>query len=355
MVLGYYGDKYGRKISLSISVLLMAVSTCLIGCLPTYSYIGVFASVLLTVCRLIQGFAIGGEFTISVTYMIEHAPIKKRGFYGSLTMLGNFLGLLLGSFTIAALEGIISSAELLDYGWRIPFVLSLFLGIIGLFMRIKLPETPDFITLSENKIIAENPILLTVRKYYLNLFIAIGIVCLGAASFTLWFVWLPSYLKLHSTIAASKILLANSLNLLAIIILIPIIGLLSDKFGKKIILSIAALGTMILVMPLLMLMNQFTFIAVYLSQLGLAILASCAYGVVPITLFELFPAQVRCSGVSASYNIANMLFGGTIPLLASLILLKTSNMMYQGMIIVLAAAIMLSLLSKVSIEEIGAG
>jgi MHS family proline/betaine transporter-like MFS transporter len=348
MVLGHYGDRLGRKVALTISVLLMASSTCLIGLLPTHQSIGIMAGVLLTICRLIQGFAIGGEFTISVTYIIEHAPTNRKSFYGSLTMLGNFLGLFLGSITIALLELVFSSHELISYGWRLPFIFSVILGLIGLFMRITLPETPEFIALVKNKVIETNPIFIIMRKQYLKTLAAVGIVCLGASSFTLWFVWLPSYLKMYSSIPASHILLINSLNILAIVFAIPIVGILADKINYRSILYFAASVTILCIIPLLSLMNQLTLPLIWGAQMILAILASCAYGVVPITLFNLFPTSIRCSGISVAYNLANMLFGGTIPLIASIILTKSSNLMYQGIIIILAALIMLISLPMLS-------
>lgn len=344
MVFGFYADKLGRKTTLSISILLMALSTSLIGFLPTYTSIGIFASLLLTFCRIIQGFAIGGEFTLSVTYLIEHAPENKKGLFGSCTMLGTFIGLFLGSISVAILNLLFSEVQLTEYGWRIPFILSLFLGLIGLVMRSKLPETPEFTQMVDKGLILENPVKFAIQKSYINLLTAVGLVCLGACSFSMWFIWLPSYLKLYSKLSSGSILLINSSNLFIIIAAIPLIGFLSDKVGFKVILASAALGTIAFVLPLLYFMASLSIYSVWLSQLGLAILASMAYSVIPIALFKLFPAKIRCSGISISYNIANMLFGGTIPLLASLILAKAGNLIYQSIPIIIVALIMLGLL-----------
>lgn len=347
MVFGFYADTLGRKTTLSISILLMAFSTSLIGFLPTYASIGIFACLLLTLCRIIQGFAIGGEFTLSITYLIEHAPENRRGLFGSCTMLGTFIGLFLGSISIGILNLLFSEVQLTEYGWRIPFILSLFLGLLGLIMRSKLPETPKFTEMVDNDLILENPVRFVIQKSYAKLLIAIGVVCLGACSFSIWFIWLPSYLKIYSKLSPGYILLINSSNLLIITAAIPLIGFLSDKVGIKVILFSAALGTITFVLPLLYFMANLSLYSVWLSQLGLAILASIAYGVVPATLFRLFPAKIRCSGVSISYNIANMVFGGTIPLLASLILAQTNNLMYQGIPVIIAGLIMLGLLPAI--------
>jgi MHS family proline/betaine transporter-like MFS transporter len=322
----------------------MAFSTSLIGFLPTYTSIGVLASLFLTVCRVIQGFAIGGEFTLSITYLIEHAPNNKKGLYGSCTMLGTFIGLFLGSISVAILNFFFSETQLTEYAWRIPFIPSLLLGFLGLIMRSKLPETPEFTEMIGQGQTLENPVKVVIQKSYVKLLIAVGVVCLGACSFSIWFIWLPSYLKIYSKLSSGHILLINSSNLFIITAAIPLIGYLSDKVGIRIILASAALGTIALVLPLLYFMSSLSIYSVWLSQLGLAILASMAYGVVPITLFKLFPAKIRCSGISISYNLANMVFGGTIPLLASLILAHTSNIMYQGIVVIIASLIILGLL-----------
>lgn len=346
LVFGYYGDKLGRKVSLSISILLMAFSTCLMGLLPTYHLVGALAGVLLTACRLIQGFAIGGEFTVSVTYIIEHAPNNRKGFFGSLTSLGTFLGLLLGSFIIAFLNVCFTSTQLFDYAWRIPFILSLFLGVGGLFMRIMLPETPSFIAMQEDKTQVDNPLSELFRNHWFKILVATSTVCLAACSFAVWFVWLPSYLRVYSKLSFSQILLINSFNLLIITIMIPCIGFLSDIVGKRVILLIAGFGTIILVIPILTYMNELTLSSVWISQLALAILASLAIGIVPIALFDIFPVNVRCSGISISHNIANTIFGGAAPLFASLILTKSNNLIYQSIPIIIASIITLTLLSK---------
>jgi MHS family proline/betaine transporter-like MFS transporter len=347
MVLGFYADKYGRKSTLTISILLMAFSTSFIGLLPTYLNIGILASLLLMICRLIQGFAIGGEFTISLTYLIEHANNNNKALYGSCAMLGTFIGLFLGSISIALLNMIFLEHSITAYAWRIPFILSILLGVLGIIMRKKLPETPEFNEIFKRKLTIKNPLKFIITKSYVDLLLAIIIVCLGACNFSLWFVWLPSYLKLYANLSHGIILLINSCNLLVIILIIPLVGKLTDKFGIKLILSTAAIASMLFVLPLLHLMNNLSISSIYLSQLGLAILAGIAYGVVPIALFKLFPTNIRCSGISLSYNIANIIFGGSIPLLASIILNKTSNLIYQGSFIIIASLLMLLIIPNI--------
>lgn len=347
MIFGYYADTLGSKTTLSISILLMAVSTSLIGFLPTYNSYGILASIALLACRIIQGFAIGGEFTLSVAYLIESSPPEKKSLYGSFSMLGTFLGLLTGSLSITILNMIFSDVEIISYAWRIPFLLSLLLGIIGLFMRLKLPETVVFTKLkAENKIV-NNPTKILITQKYMHILIAVGVVSLGACNFSLWFIWLPSFLKLYSKLSASNILLINSCNLLFITIAIPFVGILADKIGNKSLLAIAAISTLILSIPAVYYMNNLSLYNVWLSQLILAILASLAYGVVPITLFNLFPSNIRCSGTSIAYNIANILFGGCIPVIASIILRISNNLIYQCLPVITSSLLILILLPQI--------
>ena len=214
MFFGYYADKFGRKISLSLSILIMAIATCLIGILPTYSSIGIFACLLLSLLRIIQGFAIGGEFTISIVYLIESAPESKNGLFGSCTMLGTFIGLFLGSVSIAILNIFFTNNQLAEFAWRIPFIFSLVIGLFGLILRIRLTETTEFIALLNKNSTLDNPIKSVISRNYGTLLMAICIVSLGACAFTLCFVWLPTYLKLYSKMNPSYILLMNSSNLL---------------------------------------------------------------------------------------------------------------------------------------------
>jgi MFS family permease len=219
-------------------------------------------------------------------------------------------------------------------------------------MRTRLPETTEFTNMFKNNTIAINPTYYILQKFKLKLMIATGIVCLGACSFSMWFVWLPSYLKLYSELDSGHILMINSINLLVIIIIIPLVGLLSDKIGEKIILGSAALSIIVLISPILIYMNQLTLVSVWLSQLGLAILARFVYGVIPVTLFKIFPASVRCSGISISYNIANMIFGGGIPLIASIILTRTSNLIFLCIPIIITAIIMIGVTFFISKQTI---
>lgn len=341
IVFGWMGDKLGRKSALSMSVLLMAISTCALGMLPTYQTAGFYAPLILIACRLIQGFAIGGEFTISIAYVIEHAPGHKKGMFGSLTMLGTFLGLLLGSLTAALLSKLFSDSAILNGAWRIPFLLSLPLGLIGLIMRTRLPETPAFRQSVNDGLLTENPVTEVLRNHCRTILIAIGIVCLGACSFSLWFIWLPSYLKLRSTLNSSQILTMNSFNLLVIAAVIPVAGYGLDRIGTKKTILFAGFATIVFALPLTMNMAHLTVGTLWSGQLCFALLAALAYSAVPLTLFNLFPAPVRCTGISIAYNIANMLFGGGVPLLAALIFTSTDEFSLQCVPVVLAATITL--------------
>lgn len=313
---GHAGDRYGRTVSLSLSVSLMAIATTLIGLLPTYESLGSAATLLLLVARLVQGFAIGGEFTVSVAYIIEHAPTSRRTFYGSLTMVGTFGGLLLGSVVIMLLNNLFDVSFVERWGWRIPFLLGLPLGLIGLWLRFRLPETPEFLLMSQRD--ERLPLVQLFRTHWSPLLKATGMVLFGAISFTLWFVWLPFYAGQSAVFPARSIFLVNSINLMVILVAIPLIGAVADKMVAKRWLITGAVTSFILAWPTLRLVDMSHAGTFWLLQFIFALSTSCAYAVIPRLLYDCFPVTLRCSGISLGYNAANLL-ASFVPMVATVL------------------------------------
>jgi MHS family proline/betaine transporter-like MFS transporter len=341
IIFGHFGDRYGRKKTLATSVILMAVSTVIMGLLPTHAQIGIWAGMLLCACRLLQGLAVGGEFSGSIVYILEHAPLKKRGMYGSLVMFSAFAGLLLGS-TVAALTGILfDQSAYAEIAWRFPFLFSIVLGGVGLYLRLRMPETPDFIRLQEAGNITRQPLLDSFREHPLNLFKATLLVFLPAMGFYLCFVYLSTYLTIYMKLSLHTALIINSISMVIILFIIPWVGHLSDKYGRRPILASGAISICLFSYPLFLFMMQGTFYAALLTQIAFAILISLCYGAIPATLAEMFSTKIRYTAMSLPYNLSNAIFGGTAPLVATYLIKITGTIMAPSFYLIFSGLIML--------------
>lgn len=344
IIFGHFGDRYGRKKALAAAVLLMAIPTTLMGLLPSYASIGIAASLLLTFFRLLQGLAVGGEFTGSIVYILEHAPANRRGFYGSLAMSSAFVGLLLGS-GIAALVGmLVGGSELETWAWRIPFVISIILGVVGLYLRYQMPETPVFVRLKQRARQTKFPVISAVKSYWRVILKAIGLVMLPSLGFYLSFVYLPTYLNVYHHVSLVTSLPINTLTMAVIIIASPVFGFISDNIGRWRVLLIGGFGFLIFSVPLFLLLQSPTILKITLAQLGFGLLVAIAYSAVPAILVELFSANVRYTAMSLPYNLANAIFGGTAPLMATSLIYSSDSLLAPGFYLMLIATIMLSML-----------
>ncbi len=323
LVFGYFGDKYGRKNALASAILLMAIPTTLIGCLPSIKVIGLWAPALLIFFRLLQGLAVGGEFTGSIVYIIEHAPVEKRGFYGSLAMSSAFLGLLCGSMSALIVYHYFPHSI---HAWRVPFLLSFLLGGVGLYLRLGMPESPVFEAFIKEAKVVAMPFADIFKYHYKSILKAISLVMLPSCGFYTSFVYLPSYLKQYLNIDFEHSLLANTLTMLVLIVFNPVCGFASDKLGRRPVLMFGAICFMLLMVPTYYLLQMATEPTLYLSLIIFALMVAVSYSIIPAALVEMFPTSVRFSGMSFPYNVANALFGGTAPLMGSALILKTGSL-----------------------------
>ena len=315
IIFGYLGDKYGRVKSLIYSIFLMAIPTCIIGILPTYESIGIWSSIILTLCRFFQGIAVGGEFTCSMVYVIEHSPSDKRGLYGSCIMLSAFVGILLGSAICGLADFLSSNKSAADWAWRVPFISGMLLLFVGSYYRRSMTETPEFQKMSD-KITKQTTPLKEIFSNQLKVTLhATLLVMLPAMSFYLIFVYLTTYVEKYLKISLSSSLTMNSISMFLMIIAVPIFGFISDIYQRKGIMLIGTLGFVILSYPLFLLLLKGIPIFILLSQCIFAILIAMIYSVVPTILFEMFDTSIRCTAVAIPYNIANSVFGGTAPLI----------------------------------------
>jgi MHS family proline/betaine transporter-like MFS transporter len=317
IIFGHIGDRQGRKKALLISVLLMAIPTTLIGFLPTYDDIGWVAALLLIILRLFQGLSVGGEFTGSISFLVEKAPKNKRGFFGSWSTFGVFGGMLLGAALTSIITHYLSSEHMHSYGWRIPFLFGSIIGIVSLFLRKGMGEE----TLTENKKSDNKPTKTPLAEFWANYKIkALKIVLLSwsfGVSVYLIFIFLPSYLHTFLKVDLSTALSAHTIAIVVLMLLIPLFGILNDKVGRKTVLIASLVGFVLFSYPIFNLLFKETFTAILVAMICFAIIEAMFQSVMPALMTESFPKSVRYTGLSVSYNISLALFGGTTPLIST--------------------------------------
>ncbi|MBV9575257.1 MAG: MFS transporter [Gammaproteobacteria bacterium] len=339
LIIGYYGDKYGRKKTLMLSIMLMALPTTLIGLLPTYSHIGIYAGIALALCRLLQGFSVGAEFVGTMIYVIEQAPAKRQSLLGSLCTCSGYVGMLCTTSLFFLLTHFISEKHLYTFGWRIPFLAGIILGLIGFYLRANLAETRAFKQIQENKAIAVNPLLETIKEMPHSILLGISVVMVPVLGFYFLFVYMPSHLTLYYKISAETVSLVNMLVLAISSIAIPFIGSYAENKEKKYFIMTSALSIFIFSYPLMYLIQQGNLLSLLIAQGLLSILVCLASAIVPIYLVELFPVSLRYTGVSICYNFSAVLFGGTAPLIATYLIKNTHQLSAPGFYLMLAAGI----------------
>ncbi|MBI4834488.1 MAG: MFS transporter [Planctomycetes bacterium] len=326
IIFGRMGDKAGRKVALQISVMLMAIPTFLISVLPTYAQIGMLAPILLIILRLLQGISVGGEFIGSICFTTETAPANERGFWGSWTQGSLIGGILLGSLVAAIIQAVMPPESLASWGWRLPFLAGLGIGIFGLWMRTGLSESSDFTNTKETTDASRNPIMDAIREFPLRIFHIAMLVILSGGGFYLLFVWWPTFLEDEMSPPINYAFATNVISMLILMLMLPVTGWLSDKCGRKALLILGSLSMIIAAYPLFMLIKQPTFGSVLAAQLTFAVLLSLFMGPVSTTLAEMFPSRVRYSGIALGYNISLSLFGGTAPLIATWLVFHFNDM-----------------------------
>jgi metabolite-proton symporter len=340
LVCGHFGDRIGRKSMLIFTLLLMGVATALIGCLPTYNQIGIWAPALLIVLRVAQGFAVGGEWGGAVLMAVEHSPKGRRGFYGSWPQVGVPVGLLLST----GVFGLISKLPeeiLFSWGWRVAFLLSILLVGVGLYIRLAVPEPPAFAEVKQAGAASRMPILDAVRHHPRNVLLAMGARLVENGAFYLYTVFILTYATLPRIgFSRSSVLNAIALAATGEIFAIPIFGWLSDRFGRRPVYLFGAIFTGLFAFPFFWLVEASQTALMTLAVVCALVVGHAAmYGPQASFFSELFGTRVRYSGASLGYQLASVIAGGLSPLIATGLLQRTGGSWPIGLFVVGMAAV----------------
>lgn len=342
LVFGPLGDRYGRHKILALTMVMMAVGTFCIGLIPSYERIGIAAPILLLVARLVQGFSTGGEYGGAATFIAEYSTDQKRGLMGSWLEFGTLGGYIAGAGTVTALQMTLTDAEMLAWGWRIPFLVAGPLGLLGLYMRLKLEETPAFQAYTEqvDERQTDRPGLSDLfRLHWPQLLKCMGLVLVFNVTDYMLLTYMPNYLTVTMGYAETKGLLLIILVMVVMMPLNVIGGMFSDRLGRRPMIIGACVALIVLAIPSMLLIGSGNDWLIFLGLMTLGVALVCFTSSMPSTLPALFYTPVRYSALSISFNLSVSLFGGTTPLVTAWLVSRTGDPLVPAYYLMGAAAI----------------
>ncbi len=340
LVIGTYGDRFGRRKALVVTVGLMAGATGITGLIPSYAAIGLWAPILLVICRMLQGFSTGGEWGGAAAFLVEHAPAGRRGLIGSFQQAATAIGAMGATFSAAILSSSMSSESFFSWGWRVPFLIGFVLGPIGYYLRTRVAETPAFQRALETQTIKRMPIAEAVSAHGGMFLAGFGLSIIGCVINYVFLVFLPSFasqtLKIDLRYALWSTALAGTLYL----VLTPIVGHYSDRVGRKPMLLACSLLAVIMAYPL------FLFLATYPTFWGMLLVQAIAQavltlytGVISTILSEMFPTYIRYTALSVSYGFAVAIFGGFAPYISTFLVRITGDVLAPSYYVIAAGIV----------------
>lgn len=344
---GMLGDKYGRQKILAMTIIIMTLSTFSIGLIPSYATIGIWAPILLLVAKMAQGFSVGGEYTGASIFVAEYSPDRKRGFMGSWLDFGSLVGFICGAGLVVLLNAFLGQEAFTDWGWRIPFFVALPLGFVGLYLRHALEETPAFQKHVDSleqgskeglKSGPNVPFREVARKHRRNLISCIGIVITTNVAYYMLLTYIPSYLTHDLHYSENHGVLIIVVIMLAMLFVQPVMGLLSDKFGRRPFIIVGSIAMVLFSIPSFMLITQQNMIALFFGLLIQAVILNCLIGVMASTLPAMFPTEVRYSALASTYNIS-ILIAGITPTFTAWLVEYTGNLYMPGWYLVVVGVI----------------
>ncbi|MGB1342255.1 MAG: MFS transporter [Pseudomonadales bacterium] len=357
VIFGHYGDRVGRKKTLVVALMLMGVATTLIGLLPTYATIGVFAPLMLVLLRFVQGLAIGGQWGGAMLLVTENAPVEKRGWYGAYAQAGAPVGVILANLAFLGVSAGLTEEEFMDWGWRLPFIASFVLIIISMYVQLKLEDTPAFKALAESKTenpdqaagLKKSPVVEVVRRYPKRIVLAAGAFLSIQVTFYILIAFIVAYGVNSPTVELSRDVMLTAV-LIAAAIMVPTqfyFSGLSDRIGRKRVYQWGAILTGLWGFALFPLIDTGSPYAIVLAvSLGLVFLGM-QYGPQAAFFTELFSTEVRYSGASLGYQLGAIVGGALAPTIAVL-LWNNFGIFYVSLYIALAAVLTLLSLSALT-------
>ena len=323
VIFGHFGDRIGRKTMLIVTLMIMGVATFLIGLVPTYAQIGIAAPLLLLFLRILQGIGLGGEWGGAVLMAYEYAPVEKRGFYASLPQIGLAIGLCMASGIVALLSSLLTDAQFLSWGWRIAFLISGVLVVVGLWIRLNVQETPEFAAIKAKNAELAIPFMDMIRRYPANVIKGMGARYIDGVFFNIFAVFSIGYLVSSVKITRTEALLGVMAAALVMIVMIPLYGRLSDRLGRPKVFMWGSIALAVAAFPAFWLMTHSggNVLLVWLAiVLPFGLIYPAIYGPEAALFCDLFDAKVRYTGISFVYQFSGIFASGITPIVATALL-----------------------------------
>jgi MFS transporter, MHS family, proline/betaine transporter len=349
IVLGIYADRAGRKAAMSLTILLMAAGTTLIALTPTYNSIGVAAPLIVVFARLMQGFSAGGEMGTAAAFLTEHAPENRKGYYSSWILSSIGFAVLLGAASGTFVTTVLNASAVESWGWRVPFLVGMLIGPVGFYFRARLDETPVYEASAQQ---SNSPLREVLTRFPRETFASFSMVILWTVAIYVLLFYMPTYASRELHLPQSDGFISGMVGGLAMMCFAPVAGILSDLFGRRIVLVSAAILVLLLAWPMFAYINQAPgLISLLIFQAVFGLLTGAYTGPILAAFSELFPSRVLSTGLSVAYNFAVTIFGGFASFFVTWLIAHTGSNMAPAFYVMLAA--LLSLAGTLVVRPVG--